>query len=117
LNVIVIVIRYFGGTKLGVGPLGKAYYSSALTVLERADKTSKILYQQIFIESNFNYVSQIHKSLANHQAIIVSSNYGEKAIFECGIKPAYLTKFTNKLTDISRGKIKVFIKEDLYYYK
>ena len=117
LNVIVIVIRYYGGTKLGVGTLGKTYYSSAFKVLERADKISKTLHQQIFIESNFNYVSLIHKAITNHQAIIVSSDYSDKITFECGIKTAYLNEFTNKLIDMSSGRIKIFVKEDLYYYK
>jgi uncharacterized YigZ family protein len=117
LNVIVIVIRYYGGTKLGVGPLGKAYYNSALTVLENADKIIKALYQQIFIESSFDYISHIHKVISNHQAIIMSSDYSEKAIFECWIKPAFINGFKSKLTDMSKGRIKVFVKEDLYYYK
>ena len=116
-NVIVIVIRYYGGTKLGVGPLGKAYYNSALTVLEKADKIIKTLYQQILIESSFDYVSYIHKAIANHHATIVSSDYSEKVIFECGIKPSQLNDFTSKLTDISRGKITIRVKEDTYYYK
>ncbi|MDZ7765436.1 MAG: YigZ family protein [Melioribacteraceae bacterium] len=34
-NLIVISTRYFGGTKLGVGPLGKAYYNSALLYTQR----------------------------------------------------------------------------------
>jgi uncharacterized YigZ family protein len=117
LNVIVIVIRYYGGTKLGVGPLGKAYYNSALKVLEKADKISKILYQQMFIESNFNYISQIHKAITNNQVIIVNSEYSDKIIFECGIKTAYLKEFTNNLIEMSSGRIKIFVKEGLYYYK
>jgi len=35
-NTLGVVIRYFGGKKLGVGPLGKAYYQSMLDVLEIA---------------------------------------------------------------------------------
>ncbi|UCH66671.1 MAG: YigZ family protein [Ignavibacterium sp.] len=116
-NVIVIVIRYYGGTKLGVGSLGKAYYNSALKVLENAERISKTLYKQIFFESSFDNVSHIHKAISNHQAIIVSSDYSEKAIFECWIKPAYLNGIKSKLTDVSKGRIKVFVKEDLYYYK
>ena len=117
LDVIVIVIRYYGGSKLGVGPLGKAYYNSALTVLERAKKKSKSLYQQIFIDSSFDYISYIHKAIADHQAIIVNSNYSELATFECGIKPSQLNDFSIKLTDISRGKISISVNADAFYYK
>ncbi len=116
LNVIVIVIRYYGGTKLGVGPLGKAYYNSAIAVLEKAGKISKTLYQQIFIESSFDYISHIHKVISDHQAIIANSEYRDRAIFECGIKPAYLKELVEKLTNISRGEILISVKEDAFYY-
>ncbi|MCB9247399.1 MAG: YigZ family protein [Ignavibacteriales bacterium] len=39
-NVLVVVVRYFGGTKLGVGPLGKAYYNCALEVLDSSKKSN-----------------------------------------------------------------------------
>ena len=116
VNIIVVVIRIFGGTKLGVGPLGKAYYTSALTVLEKADKILKTLYQKIIIESGFNYTSHIHRILSNHEGKIVNSNYNEVANFVCGIKPSYLTEISNQLSEISRGKIKVLPKDE-YYYK
>lgn len=32
-NVLIVVVRYFGGTLLGVGPLSKAYRDSAITLL------------------------------------------------------------------------------------
>jgi len=115
VNVIVIVIRYFGGTKLGVGPLGKAYYNTALTVLEKAQKASKFLYQKIIIESTLDYISHIHKALTYHQANIVNSNYSEKAIFECAIKPTLLNACRAQLNDFSAGKIEIKVKDDFFY--
>ena len=51
VNQLVVVTRYFGGTKLGVGPLGKAYYTSAYDVLERSEIVVKTLYYTIYITS------------------------------------------------------------------
>ncbi len=45
-NLITVVVRYFGGTKLGVGPLGKAYYKSSSQNLASSTITEKHLYQQ-----------------------------------------------------------------------
>jgi uncharacterized YigZ family protein len=107
INVMVIVIRYYGGTKLGVGPLGKAYYTSALNVLESAKKLEKVLFQKIIIESDFKYTSHIHRILSDHKAIIENSEYKERAIFECFIMPSELNKIIFQLTDISKGEIKM----------
>jgi uncharacterized YigZ family protein len=115
INVIVVIIRYYGGTKLGVGPLGKAYYTSALDVLKEAKKYEKVLFQKVIIEADFNYTSHIHRILANHNATIEDSEYQVKAIFKCFIMPSDLTKITFQLTDISTGKIKIIATEVKYY--
>ncbi len=107
INVMVVITRYYGGTKLGVGPLGKAYYTSAYNVLEEVKKLEKILFQKVIIEADFNYVSHIHRILSNHNATIENSEYKVKAIFECYIMPSKLIKITFQLTDISRGEIKI----------
>jgi len=115
INVMVVIIRYYGGTKLGVGPLGKAYYTSAHNALEEAKKLKKVLFQKVIIEADFNYISHIHRILSNHNATIQNSEYKEKAIFECFIMPSELTKITFQLTDISKGKIKIVATEVNYY--
>ena len=115
VNVLVVVIRYFGGTKLGVGLLGKAYYTSALTALEKADKISKTLYQKISVISVFDNISHIHRIMLNHKANILKSTYQEEAEFECGIKPSSLKKISIELSEASNDKIKVLPKEEFYY--
>ena len=115
MNVIVVIIRYYGGTKLGVGPLGKAYYNSAIDVLKEAKKFEKVLFQKVIIEAGFNYTSHIHRILANHNATIENSEYHEKAIFECFIMPSDLSKITLQLTDISKGETKIIATDANYY--
>jgi len=115
INVIVVITRYYGGTKLGVGPLGKAYYTSAHNVLEEAKKLEKVFFQKVNIEADFNYISHIHRILSNHNAIIENSVYKEKAIFECSIIPSELNKIIFQLKDISKAEIKIVATEVNYY--
>lgn len=115
INVIVVLIRYYGGTKLGVGPLGKAYYTSVYNVLEEAKKVEKVLFQKVIIRADFKYISHIHRILSNHNATIENSVYKEKVIFECYIIPSELGKITFQLTDISKGEIKIVDTEVNYY--
>jgi len=110
-----VIIRYYGGTKLGVGPLGKAYYNSALDVLKEAKKLEKVLFQKVNIEADFNYTSHIHRILSNHNATIENSEYKEKANFECFIMPSDLSKITFQLTDISKGEIKIVATKEKYF--
>ncbi len=110
INVAVIVIRYYGGTKLGVGLLGKTYYESALQNLGKAEKISKSEYHKIKIKVDFNFISLVHRTLSSINAKIESTNYGSKIEFVCFVKPADLDEMKEKLIDLTHGT--VLIKND-----
>ncbi|MGZ5196615.1 MAG: IMPACT family protein, partial [Kaistella sp.] len=58
-NVLLIVVRYYGGTKLGVSGLVKAYKESAKITLEDAEIITKELESEIEIAFSFNQQNQI----------------------------------------------------------
>jgi uncharacterized YigZ family protein len=63
-NVLVVIVRYFGGTKLGVGGLINAYKTTAKLILEEAvivKKTIDIFYQLTFEYKDMNKVMRIIK--------------------------------------------------------
>ena len=63
-NVLVVVVRYFGGTKLGVGGLISAYKTTAKLILDEVEiveKTIDVFYQVIFEYHDMNKVMRIIK--------------------------------------------------------
>jgi len=63
-NVLVVVVRYFGGTKLGVGGLINAYKTAAKLVLDEAvivDKTLDVFFRLTFEYQDMNKVMRIIK--------------------------------------------------------
>ena len=63
-NVLIVVVRYFGGTKLGVGGLISAYKTAAQLSLESAEiieKTINISFLILFDYKNMNKVMRIIK--------------------------------------------------------
>lgn len=63
-NVLLVVVRYFGGVKLGVGGLINAYKTTASLLLEACDvviKTVKIYYHLTFEYKDMNKVMRIVK--------------------------------------------------------
>lgn len=63
-NILIVVVRYFGGTKLGVGGLISAYKTSAkltLEVSEIVEKTIDICYQLTFEYEHLDKVMRIIK--------------------------------------------------------
>lgn len=63
-NILIVSVRYFGGTKLGVGGLINAYRNSAQLALEASDikeKTIDVQYELIFQYDMMNKVMRIIK--------------------------------------------------------
>jgi len=63
-NILVVVVRYFGGTKLGVGGLIGAYKTTAKLILDEADiveKTIDVFFRLIFEYQDMNKVMRIIK--------------------------------------------------------
>ena len=115
LNQLVIVIRYFGGIKLGVGALGKAYYTAANKVLNESEINTKILYKKIFIESDVDQISNIHRTLSNHGSIILNSDYQSKVRLDCLVKSCESESILEKLKELSRNRIKIEDGKELVY--
>ncbi|MEO0584050.1 MAG: YigZ family protein [Bacteroidota bacterium] len=74
-DILIVVVRYFGGTKLGVRGLIEAYRTSAVEALEGLPKTPiipKVLFSLTF---PYNRTSEINRLLHPHPVIVVEAHY------------------------------------------
>lgn len=115
-DVMLVVVRYFGGTKLGVGPLGKAYYKASIDVLDASELTTQTLYQNILIEVDFNFISHVHRVINHYSAIIADSEYSNIAKFNCFIKPNDFEKINIELTNLTNGQILIKLLPNQKYF-
>jgi uncharacterized YigZ family protein len=114
-NQLVIVSRIFGGVKLGVGPLGKAYYESAYQSLLHSQIKSKKLYQKVMITAEFSQESLIHRIFKQNNAVILSTDYGESMILTGLIKPGSIDQTLRILEEQGKNKIKLTKADDFIY--
>lgn len=106
-NLLLVVTRYFGGTKLGVGPLGKAYYASAINVLEEAEKKESFLFERIIVKIDISYISQLYRIVSIYQGKVEKSNFQDDAVIEIIVQPRYINLLKNDLIELLRGKIEI----------
>ena len=99
-NVIVIVVRYYGGTKLGVSGLVKTYKESAKMTLEEANTIIKELEIDIQIQFNFNQQNIIFTLLSKFDAKIVNFDSREKAAITAKIKLKHREAIAEALKNI-----------------
>lgn len=115
VNILVLIVRYFGGTKLGIGRLGRAYYNTALQLLEKAEIKEKNLYQKIFIKVDFLFVQKVYHLFNDPENKILQVNYTDKAKFECLVKPAKVAQIIEKLTGFTNSNAVVSLGENIYF--
>ena len=114
VNILVVVVRYFGGTKLGAGGLGRAYYDSALQALEEAKIKKKFLYQKIFIKLDFQFAQKVYHLFSDSEKKILNVNYDEEAEFECLVKLGKLSQIIKNLNDLTNGMVEISKGENIY---
>ena len=106
-NVLVVVVRFFGGVKLGVGGLITAYRESAKMALETAaiiEKTIDIHYIITFDYKNMNKVMRVIKE---KNLILISQKMEES----CQIEIATRKKNANMVFDIFSALFEVTIQQ------
>ena len=85
-NILIVIVRFFGGTKLGVGGLISAYRTAAQMALEASEiveKTIDIHYQISFEYKDMNKVMRIIKE---KNLNILSQQMDEKCSIEISVR-------------------------------
>jgi uncharacterized YigZ family protein len=114
-NALIVSTRYYGGTKLGVGPLGKAYYNSALGAIENSKIITKVNYSKIVIDFGYDFISDVHHFINTYKVQNNKNLFNELPQIECLINPEFTEKLLEDLTVVSSGKIEVKIIEENIY--
>ncbi|HFS67847.1 MAG TPA: YigZ family protein [Flavobacteriia bacterium] len=70
-DILIIVVRYFGGTKLGVGGLVSAYKMAAKMVLEKAKIVNKTINTTFGIKFDYKEMDKVLRILKEHDALIM----------------------------------------------
>lgn len=108
-NVMVVVTRYFGGIKLGVGGLVRAYSGTTAKCLDRAGVIELFPMQEYGIKAGFEWASSVHGLLEQFSAVKLEENYdNEGLILKIRCREADFGKLASGLTDASRGQVKIF---------
>jgi len=76
-NVLVVIVRYFGGIKLGVGGLINAYKTAAQMVLEQAPIVEKIRTRKLEVIFNYNDMNKVMRIVKEHRLHILKQDLNE----------------------------------------
>ncbi len=77
-EIIIVIVRYFGGTKLGTGGLARAYGDAAKQVLQLVNTQEFIAMEKIHLIMSFALEAQVRKELQAIGGSVKEVSYGQK---------------------------------------
>lgn len=110
-DILVVVTRYFGGTKLGVGGLARAYSESATDVLNQCEIVPVHRTTGVKIFCTYEDVDVIKKLIEKH-AISYEQNYHDAVEFVAYIPQSQVETFTQSVTTSTNARAGTIILTD-----
>ena len=100
-NVLVIVVRYFGGILLGTGGLTVAYREAAADALNQAGIIEKTVDQVFTISFNYVLMNEVMRIIKDSNAQIISQAFDNQCWMQLSIRKQDATLLTGKLEKIN----------------
>jgi len=78
INTMVVVVRYFGGIKLGAGGLARAYGNSAKNAIAAAGLVDFVVYEILHLTLDYKQLPAFEYQLQKLSGRIVEQNFSER---------------------------------------
>jgi uncharacterized YigZ family protein len=107
-NILVMVVRYFGGTKLGTGGLVRAYSDATKAVLEEVKTEELVEKVDLTIIVDYDIYEQI-KNLIDQYNCESSENFDTSVTIKASVAVNLLDQLTTDITNLSASRATIII--------
>ena len=104
-NTLVVVIRYFGGTKLGVGGLIQAYKIAADQTLNSVGTRKHLIEKEFIIKYTYDQTSTVLRWVNESGSRIIKQDFTENCSLRLGILRSKVKYETERLRDLEQRNI------------
>ena len=99
-NVLVLVVRYFGGTLLGTGGLVRAYKEATATAIENATIVEKTIDDKFTLKFEYPLLNEVMRVLNQYQEAKWEQNFTETCEMEINIRQSQSQELSKTLSSI-----------------
>jgi uncharacterized YigZ family protein len=104
--VMVVVTRYFGGTKLGAGGLARAYRQAAELALGEGERLTKYLCEMIPVSFPHAFVGPVMRAVTAAGGRIASTHYEVNVNMEIEIRRSRAEGLRTALLEVTSGGVR-----------
>lgn len=98
-DVGVIVVRWYGGVKLGTGGLARAYRETAAEALKLAQPLDRYVYERFRVVVPFDQLSTAYRFVNPPHVLLAEERYGEENEFFYDVRVSFAEDFGKALTE------------------
>ena len=105
-QVVVLVIRWYGGIQLGTGGLARAYGGGANKCLQQAAKVALVARVIVACQCSFAELPLVKLRLAEGAGLVEEERFTATGVeLRLAVEPAQVARLGRQLADLSRGRI------------
>ncbi|MBW8333108.1 MAG: YigZ family protein [Prolixibacteraceae bacterium] len=104
-NILIVVVRYFGGTLLGVSGLINAYRSAALDAINQAEIVEKLVEKWLLVEFDYGAMNEVMKIFKDEKLPQIDPLFDLKCKIKTHIRISELNRIEEALINIEGVKV------------
>ena len=104
-DVLVIVVRYFGGIKLGTSGLIVAYRTAAAQALEEAEVIEKTVDEEVTVIFEYPFMNDVMRIVKEEEPEILEQTYDMDCLMRLRIRKSMMGKLRARLEKVETARI------------
>ncbi len=104
-DVVVVITRYFGGTKLGTGGLVRAYSDAVREVLSAVRRAERVSTHTIMVELPYALLERARRLVLASHGQVLDEDFTSSVVITARLAVEDLPAFQSGLTELSNGTI------------
>lgn len=104
-EITAVVVRYYGGVKLGTGGLVRAYGGGVQHALTQLPTVRKVALTEYTLQCDYSQLAGVEALLKQVGGLIVESDFQAFIMLKIALPQSQLAAFNAKLGDLSRGSL------------
>ena len=104
-DIVVVITRYFGGTKLGTGGLVRAYSDAMRSVLAKIPKAEKLATVTIELTISYSLYEQTQRLVETYSGIILEQVFEIEVTMRIKFRSENIEPFQDDLSQLTNGQV------------
>lgn len=105
-DILVTVVRYFGGIKLGTGGLVRAYSGAVKELLAGLKTEEAVEKERIKMEISYSDYEKVKQFAEKQKAAVVSEQFAESVVFVVEVPSADAEQFRSSVSEMTAARVR-----------